>query len=115
MISNSTKTIPIFESVEITKIGGTSPSTRPRQTRGIADHVAKLAEVSVDVLSQNMANFIGGLSEVLSSGDQAAGSFDIDAVEVQCQISSSGKIGLAGTGVDIQGGSTLKIVFKKRK
>jgi hypothetical protein len=115
MSNNSTKTIAIFGAVEITETEAATPSTRPRHVRGLKEEAAKLAELSVDVLSQNMANFIEGLNEVLSSADQAAGSFDMDSVEVQCQISGSGKIGLAGTGVDIQGGSTLKILFKKRK
>jgi len=110
------KTIPIFQ------VGGAyeQPSTdargRPRVARGgTREKVTQIVETSVDVMSKNMERFVGGITEVLSSGAMSTGDFEIDSVEVECSISGSGQIGLAGTGLGFQGGSTLTIIFTRRK
>jgi len=82
---------------------------------GAKEKVAQLVETSVEEMSKNMARFVDGVSKMLSAGVESAGDFDIDTVEVECLISGSGQIGLAGTGLGFQGGSTLKIVFTRRK
>ena len=115
MPEDKPKTIPIFEAVEIVEGKPAVPGVRPFQVRsGLRDRAVQLVETGVEVLSENMATFIGGVTDMLAAGHKAAGSFDIETVEVQCQISGGGKIGFAGAGVDLQGGSTLKIIFKKK-
>jgi hypothetical protein len=114
MPADKPKTIPIFEVVEVIE-GAPAMPERPFETRtSLHDRAVQLVETGVDVLSENIANFIEGVTTMLSSGAMVAGPFDIETVEVQCQISGGGKIGFAGTGVDLHGGSTLKIIFKKK-
>lgn len=116
MSNNQTKTIPIFEAVEVIEGRAAVPGARPVQARGVVrDRAVQLVETGVDVLSESMTNFIEGVTDMLSAGSKVTGSFDIDTVEVECQISGGGKIGFAGTGVNLEGGSTLKIIFKKKK
>lgn len=108
------KTIPIFQAVEVIEGKALGVGLRPIQARGLRERAIEVIETGADVLSQNMANFIEVVSEMLSAGAKMAGPFDIDTVEVECQISGTGKIGFAGTGLDLQAGSTLKIVFKPK-
>lgn len=112
----SQKTIAIFDVSEVVEQTSYDPQGQPRVLRsGVKDKVAKLVETSVEEMSKNMAKFVGGVSEMLSAGVESAGDFEIDTVEVECLISGSGQIGLAGSSLGIQGGSTLKIVFTRRK
>lgn len=114
MSHDKPKTIPIFEVVSVT--GGKPPvaGERPIQARGARDIAIEIIETSIDVLSQNMADFIEGVTAMLSAGAKVAGAFDIERVEVQCQIKGGGKVGFMGTGLDLQGGSTMKIIFKRK-
>ena len=115
MSKNQTKTIPIYEAVEVIEGKPAAPVVRPVQARGGTHDIAvQLTEIGVDVLSESMANLIEGVTDMLSAGSNVAGSFDIDTVEVECQIGGGGKIGFASTGLNLQGGSTLKIIFKKK-
>lgn len=113
MTQNLTKTIPIFEVVEVSGDRATVPGERPVHARGGRERAVQMLEMGVDVLSENMANFINSLTDMLSASAKVAGPFDIDTVEVECQVSGSGQIGLVGTGLGLQGGSTMRIVFKK--
>lgn len=114
MPEDKPKTIPIFTAVEVMEVNSASSGSRPIQARGLRDHAVQLIETGVDVLTENMTNFIEGVSEMISAGAKVAGSFEIETVEVECQISGGGKIGFAGSGIDLQAGSTLKIIFKKK-
>lgn len=116
MTKETTRTIPIFDFSSAYEQNSTDAQGRPRVLRGGArDKAAQLVEVSIDEINKNMEKFVQGVSEVLSSGAKSAGNFEIDAVEVECSISGSGQIGLAGSGLGFQGGSTMKIIFVRRK
>jgi len=116
MSEEKPKTINIFDvnSVIEQPSSGTSGTTRVFRG-GARDRVIELVETSVDEMSKKMEKFIESVSEILSSGAKYSGNFEIDSVEVECLISGSGQIGLAGTGLGVQGGSTLKIIFTRKK
>lgn len=107
--------IPIFEAAPTAPTGTAGPGSRPFQARGLKEKAAQMVETSISVLSENMASFIAGISHILAAGAEATGSYEIDSVEVECLITGTGKIGLVGTGLDLQGGSTLKIIFTRKK
>lgn len=116
MPEESTKTIAIFDVSSVVEQPSTDDYGRPRVFRGGArEKVIQLLETSVEEMGKNMGMFVESVSEMLSTGAKSAGDFEIDSVEVECLISGSGQIGLAGTGLGFQGGSTLKIVFTRRK
>lgn len=113
-MSNDVRTITIFEVVEAGVSAAHAPGSRPVHARGAEQRVLAAVETGVDTLRANMANFISGVSDILAAGANAADGYEMDSVEVQCQISGSGKVGFVGTGVEVEGGSSLTIVFKKK-
>lgn len=118
MLDNSENTIPIFEAVSVVPVTSEQSSrlTESRGgTRSVQELPLRMVEVSTEVLSRNLANFVEGVAAMLSASSMETTGFHIETVEVQCQVGGNGKIGFAGTGVDLQGGSTLKIVFKNKK
>jgi len=115
-------TLPIFELVEpasewLPEPGGQPRGLdgRPSRARGIRERTTRVVEVSVQTLSENMASFVEGVAAMLAAGTKTAGSYEVDSVEVECQISGAGRIGFASTGVDLQGSSTIRMIFKKRE
>jgi hypothetical protein len=103
------KTIPVFELQSTV-----APGARPLQARGATDRAVQLVETSVDALAASMGEFLAGVNSMLADAADKAGAFQVETVEVQCQISGSGKIGFAGTGLDLSGGSSLKLVLKRK-
>jgi hypothetical protein len=107
------KTIAVFELASASPLGA-APGARPLQARGMSDRAVQIVQTSVDALAHGMSEFLAGVNDMLSSAADAAGAFSVDSVEVQCQISGGGKVGFAGTGLDLSGGSSLKLVLKRK-
>jgi|SRR6185295_8418397 len=103
-------TILIFDSV--TASAG-APGARPLQPRGLADAALAVSERSVEEVQANMTRFIRGLQKILAEGAVLGGELRIEQVEVNAQLTAEGKIGIAGTGVNLKGDTGLKIVFKR--
>jgi hypothetical protein len=59
MPEKQSKTIPIFEAVEVVTASpeGVAP-IRPVRARGVEDKVINMVETSIDVLRDNMSSFI---------------------------------------------------------
>lgn len=115
MPKKQNKTVPIFEAIEVVSISAEgTPPIRPVHARGTQDKVIKMVETSVDVLCDNMSSFIESVEDMISSSVEATGNYEIETVEVECQISGNGKIGFAGSSIGMTGGSGLKIIFKKK-
>ncbi len=115
-------TLPIFEPVQPGTEWAPEPGGQPKgvdgaasRGRGLRERTTRVVEVSVQTLSENMASFVEGVSAMLAAGTRAAGAYEVDAVEIECQISGSGMIGFAGAGVGVQGSSTLRMIFRKRQ
>jgi hypothetical protein len=107
------RTIPVFELTSASAPAGAA-SVRPLQARGVSERAVQIVETSVDTLAASMSEFLAGVNDMLASAAEKAGGFSVDSVEVQCQISGGGKIGFAGTGLDLSGGSSLKLVLKRK-
>jgi len=62
--------------------------------------------VSVSALKKNMESFFTQLREILDTGKDKIGAFEVDQVEVSAQITGDGKVCLMGSGVKVgvQGG-----------
>jgi hypothetical protein len=82
-----------------------------RVERGIGETLAKGAinTVSVSTLKKSMESFFRQLREILDTGRERIGAFEVDQVEVSAQITGDGKVCLMGSGVKIgvQGGVTF--------
>lgn len=110
-----TRTIPVFEAAEVV-VGSdyAAPAGRPLQARGLREQTVRIVEAGVDVLQGNMAAFVEAVGAMIAQAAETDGPYQIETLEVQCQISGTGKIGFAGTGLDIGGNSSMKIVFKRK-
>lgn len=107
------RTIPVFE-LAFAPAPGVAPGARPLQARGLPERAVQIVETSVDTLAASMSEFLAGVNDMLVGAAEKAGAFSVDTVEVQCQVSGGGKIGFAGTGLDLSGGTSLKLVLKRK-
>ncbi len=82
---------------------------------GLKERVSHAHEVAVDELANNMTHFLSGIERTLSQGAAVTGEFQVDTVEVNAQISASGKVGLMGTGIGLEGQAGITFVFKRRE
>jgi len=108
---NNENTILIIDAVEPDAV---APDGRPMHARGLSDKLVKASERTIDEVRQNMTRFINGVQSILADGAAIAGEFDIETVEVSAQVTGEGKIGFAGTGVNMTGNTGLKLIFKRR-
>ena len=107
-----TKTITIFEPVDINVTKG----GRPSYARGSGDSVVTEAiERSIDEMQDQMTGFIEGVQAMLAKGANVSGEFQMSQVEVQAQIGLEGKIGFLGTGAAASGSSQITILFERKE
>jgi hypothetical protein len=106
-------TLMIIDIVQGPAIG---PGGRPLSTRGfVSDRLVETTEHAIDELRNTMTHFLNGVQTMLAESTARLGDFEVDTVEVNAQITSEGKIGFAGTGLNLKGGTGLKIVLKRCK
>ena len=109
MGDDKTETILIIDRVmEPAAVAG-----RPLQARGFSEAVLSVTERGVEEVRENMTRFIRGVQKILAEGAAIGGEFRIEEVEVSAQLTAEGKIGFAGTGVNLQGETGLKLIFKR--
>ena len=108
-----TTTVPIFDVVEVTETP--AAPDRPFQPRGGREMSVRMVEQGVEVLKQSMATFVDAVNAMVQHGAEIAGEFEMETVEVNAVIGANGKIGFAGTGLQLEGTSSLKIVLKRRR
>ena len=82
-----------------------------RTERGLSDAVAEsvLKAVPVQVLKTNMGHFFDQLRDILSTGPETIGDFEVSQVEVSAQITGDGQVSLIGSGlkIGVKGGVTF--------
>ncbi len=83
-----------------------------RTERGLlSDTVAEsvLKAVPVQVLKTNMGHFFDQLRDILSTGPETIGDFEVSQVEVSAQITGDGQVSLIGSGlkIGVKGGVTF--------
>jgi hypothetical protein len=106
------KTIVIFEPVEMTAMG----NGRPTFARGgDSSTITRAVERSIDEMQEHMTGFIEAVQAMLTNGAKVAGEFQMNKVEVQAQIGLEGKIGFLGSGASASGSSQITIVFERKQ
>lgn len=86
----------------------------PKRTeRGIAGTLASNVahSVSVPMLKQNMDSFFNQIREILDSGADCAGAFQVSEIEVCAQISGEGQVALMGSGAKIEAQGGIKFTL----
>ncbi len=95
----------------ISSVGDTTEERRPE--RGIGSKlISNMAHsVSVAVLKQNMQSFFEQIREILDSGTDKIGAFQISEIEVCAQISGEGQVALMGSGVKLEAQGGIKFTL----
>lgn len=106
METSSSDTILVISSVS-----GVAEEKRPE--RGIGSKLVSnvVHSVSVSVLKQNMESFLNQIKEILESGTERIGSFQISEIEVCAQISGEGQVALMGSGVKVEAQGGIKFTL----
>jgi hypothetical protein len=112
MSDDKPDTIIIIDAVELPAV---PPGRRPLHPRGLGDTALQVTERTVDEVRANMTRFLSGVQKILAEGAAIGGAFEIDTVEINAQVTGEGKIGFAGTGVNLKGDTGVKIIFKRQK
>lgn len=88
-----------------------------RVQRGLPEELGRggVNAVQVSLLKENMRKFLDQLKEILDAGSAAVGLYEVHQVEISAQITSEGKIGLLGSGlqVGVQGGLKFILTLPK--
>lgn len=84
-----------------------------RLERGIGGKLVSnvVHSVSVSVLKQNMESFFNQIREILESGTDQIGAFQISEIEVCAQISGEGQVALMGSGVKVEAQGGIKFTL----
>lgn len=84
-----------------------------RQERGMGGKLVGTVvnSVSVSVLKKNMEAFFNQIKEVLETGTDEIGAFQISEIQVFAQISGEGQVALMGSGAKIEAQGGIKFTF----
>jgi hypothetical protein len=108
-------TILIIDRVDEMTVPADGRPIHPRDLRKMRETVMHATEHAVEEMRENMTRFIHGVQQMLADGAAISGEFQIEEVEVSALVTGEGKIGFAGTGMNLQGETGLKIIFKRKR
>ena len=93
------------------------PGGRPIEARVVSEVAMRVGEVSVNTLRKSTEFFFDSigqmLEQMLQSAPKTASAYRVDKVELHCQISADGKIGIAGIGMGLKGDAGIKFVLQR--
>ncbi|MGD8372617.1 MAG: hypothetical protein PVF76_16460 [Syntrophobacterales bacterium] len=86
-----------------------------RRERGLGDRLTQgvISAISVSELKKNVESFFAQLKEILDTGVERIGRFEVDQVEISAQITGEGKVCLMGSGVQLGAEGGIKFVLKR--
>ena len=95
----------------ISSVGDATEERRPE--RGIGSKLVSnvVHSVSVSMLKQNMESFFNQIRDILDSGTDRIGAFQISEIEVCAQISGEGQVALMGSGVKLEAQGGIKFTL----
>lgn len=95
----------------ISSVGGAAEDRR--QERGIGGKLVGnvVNSVSVSVLKKNMGAFFNQIKEILETGTDEIGAFQISEIQVFAQISGEGQVVLLGSGAKIEALGGIKFTL----
>ena len=95
----------------ISSVGGVAEEKRTE--RGIGGKLVSnvVHSVSVSVLKKNMESFFNQIREILETGTDQVGAFQVSEIEVSAQISGEGQVALMGSGAKIEAQGGIKFTL----
>jgi hypothetical protein len=80
---------------------------------GVVTRGGGAKEIPVEALAENVKDFIGKMSAILSATPESVGGFKLKEFEVSAEVSASGKLGLLGSGVEASATGALTFKFQR--
>ena len=76
---------------------------------------AKVSEVAVSTLQENMRFFLSNLDTIISASPKDVGGLVLDEVEICAQIDGRGNVGISGiAGAEVSAQGGIKFVLRKK-
>jgi hypothetical protein len=95
---------------EILVLAYQAPQPYTRGEKGLRESSARLVKLNVDVLKENLREFIESMNQILADIPKLAEPYKVDEVEVSFEITAEGSIQLiGGVKAGATGGFTLKM------
>src|SRR5271169_4352999 len=86
-----------------------------RGSRGLSDRIELATRtIDIDKLKQNFTQFVSGLQSIIDAKVDEASSFQLNEVSFSAEISATGDFKLLGTGVGVQGSSTITFILQRK-
>ena len=88
---------------------------RSRGTRGFTDRVELVTNtLDIDQLKQNFTRFVSGLQSMIDTNMDETSPFQLNEIQFSAEITASGEFKLLGTGVGVQGSSSITFVLQRK-
>lgn len=89
------------------------PATAARRGLPVRTAPSGAKAFEVEVLRDNMRQFLAVLQEVLPTEMTTVGDFRVDEVEVSAEVTGEGSLMLLGTGVRAAGAGGIKFILRR--
>ena len=87
-----------------------------RGSRSLTDKVELVTStLDINKLKQSFTKFVSGLQSIIDAEVDEASPFQLKEIQFSAEISASGDFKLLGTGVGIEGSSTITFVLQRRE
>ena len=87
-----------------------------RGSRGLTDRVELVTRTfDMDKVKQNFTQFVSGLQSLMDTTWDETSVFQLKEVQFSAEVSATGEFKLLGTGVGIQGSSTITFVLQRKE
>jgi len=86
-----------------------------RGTRGFTDRVELVTNtLDIDRLKQNFTKFVSSLQSMIDTEMEQNSPFQLNEIQFSAEITASGEFKLLGTGVGVQGSSSITFVLQRK-
>ena len=87
-----------------------------RGSRGLSDKVELVTKtIDIDKLKQSWTTFVAGLQSMVDTELDETGPFQLNEIQFSAEITASGEFKLLGTGVGVEGSSSITFVLQRRQ
>jgi len=87
----------------------------PSEEVPVVRRIKKEQSVAVEVVQENLNQFLGTLDKLMKGTRKEIGDFKVDRLEIFVEIDTTGKIGFLGTGIQAGVAGGIKIVLNRKR
>jgi hypothetical protein len=83
--------------------------------RGAIGNFLSVSPVKLEDLKNSIGSFLNKMQTIMDELPKFTKEYQLDTIEIQANLSASGKVSLLGTGGEIGGSGGIKFVLKKKQ